>query len=135
MLARGGGYLMITASAAGLLTELDSAPYAVTKHAAVALAEWLAITYGDQGGAVDLADMATAQITQTAQDIAHQPGHRRLACAGVAQEHTVQGRRGRRAPQPGAFALDLKHVDQPGDLFLDAGQSDHAVQLAHRLIE
>jgi NAD(P)-dependent dehydrogenase (short-subunit alcohol dehydrogenase family) len=49
MLARGGGSLMITASAAGLLTELDSAPYAVTKHAAVALAEWLAITYGDQG--------------------------------------------------------------------------------------
>ena len=49
MLARGGGYLMITASAAGLLTQLDSAPYAVTKHAAVALAEWLAITYGDQG--------------------------------------------------------------------------------------
>ena len=49
MLARGGGHLMVTASAAGLLTELDSAPYAVTKHAAVALAEWLAITYGDQG--------------------------------------------------------------------------------------
>ncbi len=49
MLARGGGHLMITASAAGLLTELDSAPYAVTKHAAVALAEWLSITYGDQG--------------------------------------------------------------------------------------
>jgi NAD(P)-dependent dehydrogenase (short-subunit alcohol dehydrogenase family) len=49
MLARGGGYLMITASAAGLLTQLGSAPYAVTKHAAVALAEWLSITYGDRG--------------------------------------------------------------------------------------
>ncbi len=49
MLARGDGYLVITASAAGLLTQLGSAPYAVTKHAAVALAEWLAITYGDQG--------------------------------------------------------------------------------------
>ena len=49
MLARGEGYLVITASAAGLLTQLGSAPYAVTKHAAVALAEWLAITYGDQG--------------------------------------------------------------------------------------
>jgi short-subunit dehydrogenase len=49
MLARGEGYLMITASAAGLLTQLGSAPYAVTKHAAVALAEWLSITYGDQG--------------------------------------------------------------------------------------
>ena len=49
MLARGDGYLVITASAAGLLTQLGSAPYAVTKHAAVALAEWLAISYGDQG--------------------------------------------------------------------------------------
>jgi len=49
MLARGEGYLVITASAAGLLTQLGSAPYAVTKHAAVALAEWLSITYGDRG--------------------------------------------------------------------------------------
>jgi NAD(P)-dependent dehydrogenase (short-subunit alcohol dehydrogenase family) len=49
MLAGGGGYLLQTASAAGLLTQIGSAPYAVTKHAAVALAEWLAITYGDRG--------------------------------------------------------------------------------------
>jgi len=49
MLARGAGYLVITASAAGLLTQLGSAPYAVTKHAAVALAEWLSIAHGDQG--------------------------------------------------------------------------------------
>jgi len=49
MLARGEGYLLNTASAAGLLTNLGAAPYSVTKHAAVALAEWLAITYGDRG--------------------------------------------------------------------------------------
>jgi NAD(P)-dependent dehydrogenase (short-subunit alcohol dehydrogenase family) len=49
MQARGEGYLVYTASAAGLLTELGSAPYAVTKHAVVALAEWLAITHADQG--------------------------------------------------------------------------------------
>jgi NAD(P)-dependent dehydrogenase (short-subunit alcohol dehydrogenase family) len=49
MLARKQGYLIITASAAGLLTQLGSAPYAVTKHAAVALAEWLSVTYGEQG--------------------------------------------------------------------------------------
>ncbi|MBV9666040.1 MAG: SDR family oxidoreductase [Actinobacteria bacterium] len=49
MLARGEGYLLNTASAAGLLTNLGAAPYAVTKHAAVALAEWISITHGDQG--------------------------------------------------------------------------------------
>ncbi len=49
MLARGAGYLLQTASAAGLLTQIGSAPYSVTKHAAVALAEWLAVTYGDAG--------------------------------------------------------------------------------------
>lgn len=49
MLARGQGYLLQTVSAAGMLTQLGSAPYAVSKHAALALAEWIAITHGDQG--------------------------------------------------------------------------------------
>jgi NAD(P)-dependent dehydrogenase (short-subunit alcohol dehydrogenase family) len=49
MRERRQGYLLHTASAAGLLTELSSAPYSVTKHAVVALAEWLAITYGNRG--------------------------------------------------------------------------------------
>jgi NAD(P)-dependent dehydrogenase (short-subunit alcohol dehydrogenase family) len=49
MVARGRGHLLITASAAGLLTEADTAPYAVTKHGSVALAEWLAIQYADTG--------------------------------------------------------------------------------------
>jgi NAD(P)-dependent dehydrogenase (short-subunit alcohol dehydrogenase family) len=46
---RGRGYLMVTASAAGLLSTLGDAGYSATKHAAVGLAEWIAITYGDRG--------------------------------------------------------------------------------------
>jgi NAD(P)-dependent dehydrogenase (short-subunit alcohol dehydrogenase family) len=49
MIARGQGYLLQTASAAGLLTQLSSAPYSMTKHAAVGLADWLAITYASAG--------------------------------------------------------------------------------------
>jgi NAD(P)-dependent dehydrogenase (short-subunit alcohol dehydrogenase family) len=49
MLERGSGYLLNTASAAGLLTSPGDAPYAVTKHGAVAFAEWLSVTYGGRG--------------------------------------------------------------------------------------
>ena len=49
MLERGSGYLLSTASAAGLLASMNSTPYGVTKHAAVALAESLSIQYGDRG--------------------------------------------------------------------------------------
>ena len=48
-LDRGEGYFITTASAAGLLTQIGSATYSVSKHGAVAFAEWLAVTYGDQG--------------------------------------------------------------------------------------
>jgi NAD(P)-dependent dehydrogenase (short-subunit alcohol dehydrogenase family) len=49
MLARGEGYLVNTASAAGLLTQVNSLVYSVSKHAAVSLAEWMAIEYGERG--------------------------------------------------------------------------------------
>ena len=66
--ARGEGHLITTASMAGILTSLGDGVYAATKHAAVGFAEWLAITYADQGikvscicpGAVDTADAARA---------------------------------------------------------------------------
>ena len=49
MVARGDGYLLSTASAAGLLTQVSALAYSATKHAAVAVAEWLSINYGDAG--------------------------------------------------------------------------------------
>jgi NAD(P)-dependent dehydrogenase (short-subunit alcohol dehydrogenase family) len=49
MIERGGGYLLHTASAAGLLSQIGSVTYSVSKHAVVSLAEFLAITYGEQG--------------------------------------------------------------------------------------
>ncbi|MBL8220189.1 MAG: SDR family oxidoreductase [Bryobacterales bacterium] len=49
MIARGEGYLLQVVSAAGLLTQIGSATYAVSKHAALALAEWMAVEHGDQG--------------------------------------------------------------------------------------
>jgi NAD(P)-dependent dehydrogenase (short-subunit alcohol dehydrogenase family) len=51
---RGSGYFLSTASAAGLLTQIGSAAYSVSKHGAVAFAEWLSVTYGDQGVGVSV---------------------------------------------------------------------------------
>lgn len=91
MVSREGGYLLNTASAAGLLTQMDSGPYAVSKHAAVALAEWIAINYRDRGIGVSVlcpqavrtnilansdgpAVKRTAKANQAAQDGVLEPG-------------------------------------------------------------
>jgi NAD(P)-dependent dehydrogenase (short-subunit alcohol dehydrogenase family) len=66
MVARGEGYFVITASAAGLLNIVESAPYGVTKHAAVAIAEWLRIAYGRQGVRVSCLCPQSVQTDMTA---------------------------------------------------------------------
>ncbi|MEA2003037.1 MAG: SDR family oxidoreductase [Actinomycetota bacterium] len=81
MLDRGTGYLLHTASAAGLLTNIGAAPYTVTKHAVVALAEWLSITYGSAGVTVsclspqfvrtDMLDQLT-KVSSEFSDFAHE---------------------------------------------------------------
>jgi NAD(P)-dependent dehydrogenase (short-subunit alcohol dehydrogenase family) len=52
MVVRGHGHFVVTASAAGLLMTISSAPYTATKHAAVAIAEWLAVQHGEDGVAI-----------------------------------------------------------------------------------
>jgi NAD(P)-dependent dehydrogenase (short-subunit alcohol dehydrogenase family) len=83
-LERGRGYFVATASAAGLLTQLDAAPYVVSKHAAVAFAEWVAITYGDRGVGVScLCPMGVdTKMYHDAQQSVGAPGARAIAASG-----------------------------------------------------
>lgn len=80
MLDRGSGYLVHTASAAGLLSQIGSAPYTVSKHAVVAFAEWLAITYGDRGIGVSV---LAPQAVRTQMTAGIEDGDSLLAVAGV----------------------------------------------------
>jgi NAD(P)-dependent dehydrogenase (short-subunit alcohol dehydrogenase family) len=83
MLERGRGYLLQTASAAGLLTSPGDAPYTVTKHGAVALAEWLSVTYGSQGiGVSVLCPMGVATPLLMDPLAAGEPGAQAVAASG-----------------------------------------------------
>jgi NAD(P)-dependent dehydrogenase (short-subunit alcohol dehydrogenase family) len=83
MLERGQGWLLNTASAAGLLTSPGDAPYAVTKHAAVAFAEWLSVTYGGRGiGVSVLCPLGVATPMLMDPLAAGEPGAQAVAASG-----------------------------------------------------
>jgi len=86
MAARGRGHLLLTASAAGLLTNMDSAPYSVTKHGTVALAEWLAIRWGDAGVGVSC---LCPQGVRTAMTEGMGPGNSVLAAGALLEPEAV----------------------------------------------
>jgi NAD(P)-dependent dehydrogenase (short-subunit alcohol dehydrogenase family) len=83
MVERGSGWLLNTASAAGLLTSPGDAPYAVSKHGAVAFAEWLAVTYSDRGiGVSVLCPMGVATPLLMDPLAAGDPGAQAVAASG-----------------------------------------------------
>jgi NAD(P)-dependent dehydrogenase (short-subunit alcohol dehydrogenase family) len=84
MLERGRGYLVQTASAAGLLTTPSDAPYTVSKHGAVALAEWLAVTYGGRGITVSVVCPMGVETPLLMDGLrAGEPGARAVAASGA----------------------------------------------------
>lgn len=87
MLARGTGYLVQVASAAGLLTEIGSAPYSVTKHAVVAFAEWLSVHYQKQG--IRVSCVCPAGVTTEFLDL-DDPVHQFLHLSAVSPEHVAE---------------------------------------------
>lgn len=93
MLERGSGYLLNTASAAGLLLSPGDGPYSVSKHAAVGFAEWLSVTYGGRGiGVSVLCPLGVATPLLMDPLAAGEPGAQAVAASGeiVTAEHVAE---------------------------------------------
>ncbi len=86
MLVRGEGYLLQTASAAGLLTEIGSAAYTVTKHAAVGFAEWLSVHYRKRG--IRVSCLCPAGVSTDFLDL-NDPVHQFLQVSAVTAENVA----------------------------------------------
>lgn len=87
MVQRGSGYLINVASAAGVLTEIGSAPYSVTKHGAVALAEWLSVHYQKKG--IKVSCVCPAGVATPFLDLSD-PIHQFLQMSAVSPEHVAE---------------------------------------------
>jgi NAD(P)-dependent dehydrogenase (short-subunit alcohol dehydrogenase family) len=117
MLERGQGYLLQTASAAGLLSQFD-APYAVTKHAAVAFSEWLAITYGGRGLKVSCLCPGGVDTPMLRSET---PARQRLLCEGMISadrvaDAVIEGLDAERfliLPHPSIAELVRRKADDP----------------------
>lgn len=114
-LERSGGYFLSTASAAGLLTQIGSATYSATKHAAVGFAEWLSITYGSRGVEVGClcpmavrTNMFEAGVNET--DPVGQRGAQAVIQAGDVLEPNVVADVVMRAIESGEFLI-LPHPE------------------------
>lgn len=107
-LERGGGYFLSTASAAGLLTQIGSASYAVSKHGAVAFAEWLSVTYGDRGVGVSV-----------------------LCPMGVNTPMLTAGEEGRQATAVVSAAGAIIEPEQVADVVVDALRDERFLVLPH----
>jgi NAD(P)-dependent dehydrogenase (short-subunit alcohol dehydrogenase family) len=127
-LQRGAGRLLTTVSAAGLLTMPGSAPYSVTKHAALSFAEWLSITYADRGITVQalcpqgvrtpllensgplghaVLDAAAISPEQVAEDVVAALDHRRFL---VLPHPEVAGYYAHRASDPDAWLAGMRKL-------------------------
>ena len=103
MVANGRGYLVNTASAAGLLISPGDAPYAATKHAAVGLAEWLSVTYGGRGIGVSVVCPLGVATPLLMDPLAEgEPGAQAVAASGEIIRTGAGGRDGARGHRRGA---------------------------------